>query len=314
MNRCIYCNANSDQLSDEHIVPEGIGGNRIIKLASCNRCRDFTSKVELRVLRQSYGFWRMRAAYAIGRRRKQDKPTTMNLSITSGESNFHHELPIDRSPVHMALPLLAVPSQITNGPRPAGVRVRGAHLYLRSTRKGPDNTILETGTIHIKERTYDHDFAKMLAKIAWAAWVYAYPDTISEAWLPDVVTGKEMAAGRFVGNADYAVPGQPAASCLHSIHLGYTLGLDGVRIALARIHLFLQLHPSPTYLAAIGVIRRDEVAGIADAKWHLPFFGEVGIPMKTPLPKWLGTKIYSGGRPMAESEIYKELKVRGFAT
>jgi hypothetical protein len=193
------------------------------------------------------------------------------------------------------------------------VRVRGAHLYVRSTRRAPDNAILESGTIHLKERHYDHDFAKMLAKIAWAAWVYTYPSTISDAWLPDVVTGKETAVGRFVGNGDYAVSGQPAAPCLHSIHLGHTLGLGGARIALARIHLFLQLHPSPTYLAAIGVIRPDAVADIADAEWHLPSFGEVGIPMKPPLPKWLATRIYSGGRPLADNVVYKELKERGFA-
>ena len=314
MDHCIYCNTLYDHLTDEHIVPEGLGGNRVIKNASCKQCGDATSRTELKVLRQSYGLWRMRAAYGIGLRRKKEKPKTMKLTISSKDSRLIHELPLGRSPVHLALPLLAVPSKITNGPRPSRVRVRGAHLYLRSTRKGHDNAVLESGTIHIKERHYDHDFAKMIAKIGWAAWCNAYPGTISDAWLPDVIIGKQVAAGLFVGNADYAVDGQPFAPCLHSIHLGHCLGFGGVRIALVRIHLFLQLHPSPTYLATVGVIRPDAVKTIKSDEWHLPFFGEIGEPMKSPLPKWLGTRIYSGGKPLKKTVVYKELKERGFVT
>lgn len=312
LNRCIYCNTLDDHLSDEHIVPVGLGGNRVIKNASCGLCRDATSKPELRVLRQSYGLRHLRAAYGIGRRRKKEKPTTMKLTISSNGARSNHELPLGRSPVHLALPLLAVPSQITNGPRPSGVGVRGAHLYVRSTKKGADNTIIETGKIHIRERHYDHDFAKMLAKIAWAAWCCAYPGSISKPWLPSVIAGKEPAVGQFVGNADYAVDGQPKAPCMHSIHLGHSPGVGGERIGLVRIHLFLQLNPSPTYLAAVGVIRSKALASITSSEWHLPSFGEIGEPMTPILPMWLCTRIYPGGQSLKESVVYKELKERGF--
>jgi len=38
VGRCIYCP--NDPISDEHVVPDGLGGNKILKAASCKTCQD----------------------------------------------------------------------------------------------------------------------------------------------------------------------------------------------------------------------------------------------------------------------------------
>jgi hypothetical protein len=49
VGRCIYCDARAD-LSDEHIVPFGLGGNLILPRASCPTCSNITSRLERTVL------------------------------------------------------------------------------------------------------------------------------------------------------------------------------------------------------------------------------------------------------------------------
>jgi HNH endonuclease len=47
---CIYC-GEKKCLSDEHIIPYGLGGSIVLKKASCNSCAKITSNIELRLLR-----------------------------------------------------------------------------------------------------------------------------------------------------------------------------------------------------------------------------------------------------------------------
>jgi HNH endonuclease len=47
---CIYC-GEKEGLSDEHVIPYGLGGNLILRKASCHTCAKITSNLELRLLR-----------------------------------------------------------------------------------------------------------------------------------------------------------------------------------------------------------------------------------------------------------------------
>jgi len=51
---CIYCGS-SDDLTDEHVVPYGLGGKMILPKSSCRRCAMITGQFEGKVLR---GFMR----------------------------------------------------------------------------------------------------------------------------------------------------------------------------------------------------------------------------------------------------------------
>lgn len=80
--RCIYCGATGVSLSDEHIVPYGLGGSHVIRDASCRRCSNITSKFELRVLRDLWGD--ARASYNAPTRRRQKRKTEITMPDAGG--------------------------------------------------------------------------------------------------------------------------------------------------------------------------------------------------------------------------------------
>jgi len=52
--RCIYCCEHLAKLIDEHIVPLSLGGQHVIREASCLKCADITKKFEQNV---AHGLW-----------------------------------------------------------------------------------------------------------------------------------------------------------------------------------------------------------------------------------------------------------------
>jgi hypothetical protein len=138
-----------------------------------------------------------------------------------------------------------------------------------------------------------------------------YPECLDDAWLPSAIEGTEQRVGMYVGTSDNAVAGQPSAPCLHSVHLGHTIADEGHAIALARIHLFLQQHPTPTYVVAIGRIADDCIAKVGVSQWHLPPQGMIGLPLPGPLPGWVGTTIFGRRQDGAGKDIVHDLEVLG---
>jgi len=58
VNLCIYCSA-TDALSEEHIVPFGLGGRWVLPKASCAGCASKTSTFEQTCQRTMFGPMRM---------------------------------------------------------------------------------------------------------------------------------------------------------------------------------------------------------------------------------------------------------------
>src|SRR5689334_22057896 len=55
VGKCIYCGDDKSPLSDEHIIPDGLGGNLILVKASCFSCAKITGNVEQQVLQRTFG-------------------------------------------------------------------------------------------------------------------------------------------------------------------------------------------------------------------------------------------------------------------
>jgi hypothetical protein len=73
---CIYCGIDAE-LTDEHIIPFGLGGREILPEASCKTCANETGRVEHRVLRGM--FWPIRLRQKVQSRRPA--PDTLKASI-----------------------------------------------------------------------------------------------------------------------------------------------------------------------------------------------------------------------------------------
>jgi hypothetical protein len=82
IGKCIYC-ASTDDLSDEHIIPYGLGAQWQLGKASCRKHRDITSKFELDVQRNLWG--PIRAAMQMpSRRGHEDKRVEITLKRKGG--------------------------------------------------------------------------------------------------------------------------------------------------------------------------------------------------------------------------------------
>lgn len=309
--QCIYCGSKEPPLSDEHIVAAGIGGDQVLKDASCQACSDITSRFEQRVLRQSYGLREVRSALEIGKRRKNEKPKAASVSIEIDGTKSEPEVALSAHPLLLSLTLFDYPTFLTRWPAPTGVLVRGSHRY--SAGPDPKDILDQLGADKVSGRTrhYDHDFGKFLAKVAWSGWVAEYGlSSLAEAWLPSLVVGSDPVVGRYVGSLDYAIAGQPDAPCLHSLHFDISERED-YWLATARIQLFVQITPCPTYVACIGRVDDDAARRLKTDGWKLPRQGAIGKPLEAPLPRYIATTIIGTDERAKESDIQKELRALG---
>jgi hypothetical protein len=311
LTACIYCGARNDKLSDEHIVPEGLGGDQVLPTASCSTCRDSTSRFEYRVLRQSYGFRATRSALRIGKRRRNEKPNVAPIQVETPSGKIEQRLPLLLHPLPLVLPLLDIPSILSKRAAPVGIRVHGYHNYSAGPDPRTTLTYLGERKIYIKGRNYDHDFAKLIAKIAWCSWVSAFgAQYLVESWLPAVILGEDESAGKYIGTLDYALAGLAAPPCLHAVHLALC-DHGGSRYAVARVQFFLQLTPCPTYVAVIGRLDDEIKVDASLSNWTLPKQGMIGRPLPDPVPRWIGTVVIGRREDGAGKDIHDELKSIG---
>jgi hypothetical protein len=59
IGKCIYCGS-VDNLSNEHIVPRGLGGPWVLKKASCAKCAAITSEIELDIVKYFFSLVRVK--------------------------------------------------------------------------------------------------------------------------------------------------------------------------------------------------------------------------------------------------------------
>lgn len=88
VDRCIYCGVDNFELTDEHIIPLGLGGNWILPKSSCRECATITGRVEQFCLRQMLGNIRLRLNFPT--RRRKDRPNELPVEFlrsdgTTGE-------------------------------------------------------------------------------------------------------------------------------------------------------------------------------------------------------------------------------------
>ena len=81
LNRCAYC-ASKEELSTEHIISFGLGGNLVLPNASCEFHRKVTSKIEDFILRKY--LCALRSHLSLPSRRPQDRPDGYKLTLRRG--------------------------------------------------------------------------------------------------------------------------------------------------------------------------------------------------------------------------------------
>jgi hypothetical protein len=218
---CIYCGATSPTpLTQEHIIPQGLGGGLILPKSSCDPCRRITQKIEETCLRNmSLLAYRLKADLV---------------------GHPHEILPHARQQPHfLLLPVLESAPGILAG-RPFGAPM-GYHLQLAAN-------IIPSRLPNLDVLSY----FRMIAKIAHSFTVSQIGvDGFDPQLRPCIINNIPLMMPYFIGKSDVDLPVRPNV-------LSHQIGLDLVEwgtgyLVRARVQLFA-FNRGPAYDAVVGTL------------------------------------------------------------
>lgn len=252
VGRCIYCGAKDCDLSDEHIIPQGLGGNILLPAACCSSCeRIVGAQLEGRLLHKTNGmFAAMRLRLNYKSKRPKDRPKSLPYKVISkdGVSRII-EVPARSVPRHWMTFL----TQTSPGVIQGRSRTEAAGVSPYSIFNPSDFTAIahEDESIQFVGAGEGRDLARLLAKIAHGISVAQHGIDAFEAWLPDFILGKDDCAMHYyvAGHENKTVDDKGD----HSVTVG-TWEDDGVRIGV-RIRLFCK-YGTPDYEVAVGKLKK----------------------------------------------------------
>jgi hypothetical protein len=248
VGKCIYCGS-TDSLTDEHIVPRGLGGPWRLLSASCKECSKITSGFERDVVRKF--FILMRTKLGLPTYHPQKRPDCFSFMVTIGGREEVVSFPVPDCPTLFMMPLFEKPGHIRKDARGSSMLVAGFSLH------GKENELREFRTKYNVESIsvtteLRASFARVLAKIAYGMAVFQYGlDTIEEAYVLPCILDKKQDVGQWVGCEEpHKSPDLlPREQFFHRLNLLIKGSEVGVRI-----RLFAN-YQTPEYLVIVGRLK-----------------------------------------------------------
>jgi hypothetical protein len=220
VGKCIYCGAETytpssrDALHQEHIIPEGLGGDLLLPEASCKKCEGATSAFEGTCLRRLFG--PLRIYMGLPSKRPKDRPTTLPVIAHFDEHPQIRsiEVPIRDHPRMITLQQMDVPTLLGS---PSEEYYRVLHVTILPA-NGPTLGTYEENKakmdamckaiadkhgacgIQIQNHTVIEEHQLMLGKIAHSFAVAELGLDMFYPFLPDMIRQKSTSSIRmFVG-------------------------------------------------------------------------------------------------------------------
>lgn len=255
VSKCIYCGATEYEpgrggaLSDEHIIPEGLGARLLLPSASCRNCQEGTSKVEIKNLRRV--LWAPRKALGIRGKKQKHEVARFPLMVRQVDGcEVQVDLPIEHHPALLVMPAF-LPPGIFRG-RPSGEpNICGAWVYGAGTMR----RIRETSHVGVLSPTVDVlVFAQMLAKIAHAFAVAEIGAGAFKPVLQEFITHDFKPNESFLGFYDHVGGFQGNYEKNNALHV---IGIERdqkMGRAVVAMRLFASLG-GPLYVIDVGELR-----------------------------------------------------------
>jgi hypothetical protein len=291
---CIYCGKAGVRLTDEHIVPLSLGGQHVIREASCHDCAKVTSKFERDVARELWGD--ARTSYDAPSRRKKKRakhiiiedPThsTKKLKIPASE----YPSPIVFYQMQQAGILQGLSSTTDLSCNWKLITVADEERLQKFVKRYP-------GKLTAKFRHVPGSFSRLIAKIGYGQILCLLdPSDFRPICLPYILG--EMNNISFVvgGCLNIAEPNEGMGYVLKTVGFG---ALDQMMI-IAEVRLFANNH-TPSYHVVVGdVMGRENVEKVnkkLGAQGEILFSDNISfqkidhkkfhwMPQVWPLPFW----------------------------
>ena len=251
LGRCIYCGKTTD-LTDEHIIPDGLCGDVLFADASCLECAQVTGALEQYVMRRQ--LIHIRGVLGLKSRKRRRQTRMQTFMVRDGPTEKPVDVPYDKdSPVHFSVPITEPnPGILCGKPK--------YHQYLYyaqpiATLDAVRRITERVGPGARLEAKFNTDpFLRMLAKIAHGFAYAALVDGTFEPILSSFILGRPGAAGGayYIGTRTHA-----NIKCHHYMRL-LERTVRGVRYLIAEIMMF-GLLPTPLYTVVVGPIIADVI-------------------------------------------------------
>lgn len=247
---CMYCGS-TDELSSEHIVPYGLGGNIELPDSSCKECAKITSLVERRVLRGP-----MRAVRVLlgiqSRNKHKEAPEPTRPTIVSKKPEENSFQTPDKFPILLHFPDFGIPSLLDPLKSQSGISVVGTWTLAFGGDVNWQAKMVNVASVHYPEEAQPwHALARMIAKIGFgmAQAVGLLAEVKSTRPIVGSILGHTDDIGKYVGTL--SAPLEPWPGQLHRIAVMKDLEKG---LLIADIQLFSE-NPTPRYGVILGVLK-----------------------------------------------------------
>lgn len=250
LGRCMYCGS-LQNLQDEHIVPYGLSGTGVLPKSTCPSCAKITGQFEQKVLRGP-----MRNVRVFRKLRSRTKyenvPKTYPLKIEREKKEEIIKLPLSEYPILLHFPIFSIPAFLNPQGYNKGITMIGSDIISFGPRPEDVQKKLGATQIIITQNYSPHDFARMIAKIAYSfAVAEGAINFIKGAPFPaEAILGKKDDIGKWVGTI--TGPPKKHQGLLHRIalHKDYAR-----KVLIGEVQLFSDSQ-TPNYGVILGQLKK----------------------------------------------------------
>lgn len=265
---CIYCGKNDCELTDEHVAPEGLQGDVLLREASCKSCADLTGYSELRVSRGPLAIVR-ETQQLYGKRRSGKRPEKLTLEIRRRDWTIEKlVLPVAEFPFVFRMPRFPAPRRLQPA-RQHDADYHGRFDYrqfdtLDGLRKGAAiiDSDLRRDRLQLDMNVYE--LSKVLAKIAYGFSIVLLGPYSIKPYVTELIIAPKDTAPSFLHDVGGAFVGEDRIESLTTTDLGKVVVrtelVRGNALVLARVQLLGHLG-APVYEVVVGelVDQRSDV-------------------------------------------------------
>ena len=243
--KCIYCGNSNTKLTNEHIVPESLGGFHIIKEASCSSCQTITSKFERNVTRGLWGD--ARQSFNSPTKRPKKRKAFIETTILRGVTKI--QIPNAEYPAGFVFYRMNTPGILQGSSTNKDISSLWTMCIVDDEKRKEDFFKKYGSYPTLKFKNVPQDFGRILLKIGYGHLLtFLEPEDFNPICLPYIL-GKEK-------NVSYLV-GEGRKNIIPDLAIGYSLNAKGYIISknrlllIAMIRLYANTH-SPEYEVVIG--------------------------------------------------------------
>jgi HNH endonuclease len=233
---CIYCGSDGgdDGLRDEHIMPYCLGGNAVIREASCKACEAETSYLDGYLGRKV--FYELRVHSDIQTRNPKNRPTHLKATLQVAGELEVRSFPAKEQPYAVALPVWDIPGVLVGRAPTTAFPGEGKHFFYYV----PESLQAELpqGQFLVNAASNTTTFARAIMKIAYCHAVAELGlDGFRRLVSPQIILGQYSYVSHFIGCKLDQPPPPLASNQMHAVQRS-TITFGRMRLLMQAVRLF----------------------------------------------------------------------------